>query len=87
MLPLLAASPVLDLAVVADRDVAACRTRVSALDGAVDECVDAEQAASVGRLVRRNEIELIVNVAGPYSVTLMPVLRAAVEMGEAMARG
>jgi hypothetical protein len=32
-------------------------------------------------MVKRHKIELTVNVAGPYSVTLMPVLQAAVEMG------
>ncbi len=81
VLPLLAASPVLDLVVIADRDLAACQTRVSALDGVVAETIDAEQTASVAQLIKRHKIELIVNLAGPYSATLMPVLQAAVEMG------
>jgi len=81
VLPLLAASPVLDLLVVADRDLAVCKIRVSALDSAVAETIDAEQTASVAQLVKLHKIELIVNVAGPYSATLMPVLQAAVEMG------
>ena len=81
VLPLLAASPVLDLIVVADSDLAACKTLISALDSAVAETVDAEQTASVAQLVKRHKIELIVNVAGPYSATLMPVLQAAVDLG------
>ena len=82
VLPLLAASPVLDLIVVTDRDLAVCETRVSALDGGVAETVDAEQAASVAQLIKRHEIELIVNVAGPYSATLMPVDEAVIEFFE-----
>ena len=81
VLPLLASSPVLDLSVVADRDLAVCKTRVSDLDGVVAETIDAEQPSSVAQLIKSHEIELIVNVAGPYSVTLMPVLQAAVDLG------
>jgi saccharopine dehydrogenase (NAD+, L-lysine-forming) len=81
VLPLLAASPVLDVIVVADRDLAPCQARVSVLDSAVAAAVDAEQTTSVARLIDRYEIDLIVNVAGPYSATLMPVLRAAVDTG------
>lgn len=81
VLPLLAASPLLERLVVADRDLAACEARLSELDDAIAENVDAEEPASVARLVERHGIELIVNVAGPYSVTLMPVLQAAVELG------
>ena len=51
------------------------------MESAVAETVDAGHAASVARLIERHEIELIVNVAGPYSMTLMPVLRAAVDTG------
>lgn len=81
VLPLLAASPGLDLMVVADRDLDVCEDRISGFVGTVAETVDAESTESIAHLVDRHRIELIVNVAGPYSLTLMPVLQAAVELG------
>ncbi|MGI9667328.1 MAG: saccharopine dehydrogenase family protein [Acidimicrobiia bacterium] len=49
--------------------------------GVTTETVAADDLERVARLIERHGIGLIVNVAGPYSETQMPVLRAAVRAG------